>query len=103
MMIEEHFPRLRTAGEYAQLLGVSRAHFCAEVRRRCGLSPGQLVQQRTVLEAKRRLLHSSHTVSEIAYALEFGDPSYFVRFFKRLTGITPMQFRTAMRQDEAVS
>jgi AraC-like DNA-binding protein len=102
-MVEAHSPRMRTSGEYADLLGVSRAHFCAEVRRRCGLSPGQLIQQKTVLEAKRRLMHSSFTVSEIAYALEFEDPSYFVRFFKRQTGITPTQYRVAMRQDEAVS
>jgi AraC-like DNA-binding protein len=101
-LIEEHFPRLRTAGEYAELLGVSRTQFCAEVRRRCGLSPGQLIQLRKVLEAKRRLLHTAHTVSEIAYALEFEDPSYFVRYFKRRTGITPSQYRAAMLQDEAV-
>lgn len=103
LSLEEHFPRLRTAGQYAELLGMPRAQFCNEVRRRCGLNPGQLIQQRTVLEAKRKLLHTSLTVSEIAYALEFEDPSYFVRFFRRRTGTTPTQFRAAMREDEAVS
>jgi AraC-like DNA-binding protein len=102
LILEEQFPRLCSVGEYAELLGVSRAHFCAEVRRRCGLSPGQVIQLRKVLEAKRRLLHTSCTVSEIAYGLEFEDPSYFVRYFKRRTGITPSQYRAAMRQDEAV-
>jgi AraC-like DNA-binding protein len=45
------------------------------------------------LEAKRLLVHSMLTVSEIAYQLQFRDPSYFVRFFKRRTQLTPGDYR----------
>lgn len=46
-----------------------------------------------MLEARRLLVHSSMTVSEIAYHLRFQDPSYFGRFFRRHLGQTPGQYR----------
>ena len=48
---------------------------------------------RNAAEAKRMLVYSSLTVSEIAYSLNFNDHSYFNRFFKNGENITPEQFR----------
>ena len=52
-----------------------------------------MIQERTILEAKRLLLHSKKSCKEVAYALEFSDYSYFVKFFKKVTGISPTKFR----------
>ena len=52
-----------------------------------------LIQERMMAEAKRLLVYSSLTVSEIAYTLNFNDHSYFNRFFKKAENITPEQFR----------
>jgi AraC-like DNA-binding protein len=49
---------------------------------------------RVLLESKRLLYFSSLSVKEIGYELGFEDDSYFVRFFKRLTGLTPAQLRS---------
>jgi AraC family transcriptional activator of pobA len=57
-------------------------------------SPMQLVHARILLEAKRQLLYTSMTVSEIAYGLGFDDPAYFTRFFSQRTGISPRAFRS---------
>ena len=51
--------------------------------------------ERLLLESKRLLYFSSLSVKEIAYTLGFEDASYFVRFFKHLTGTTPLQLRTS--------
>jgi AraC family transcriptional activator of pobA len=42
------------------------------------------------------LLHTSLTVSEIAYGIGFEDPSYFIRFFRRLTGKTSLLFEISV-------
>jgi len=62
-------------------------------RRYAGQSAQALVHQRQLLEAKRLLVYSSMTLSQIADALQFSEPAYFSRFFKRLTGQTPSAFR----------
>jgi AraC-like DNA-binding protein len=52
-----------------------------------------LIHERMIAEAKRLLVYSSYTISEIAYQLNFNDNSYFNRFFKKAVSITPEQFR----------
>jgi AraC-like DNA-binding protein len=64
--------------------------------RHVGSSASELIHERIELEAKRLLVHSVLTVSEIAYQLQFRDPSYFVRFFKRRTNITPGDYRARL-------
>jgi len=63
-----------------------------------GVSAGALVRQRRILEAKRLLVHTDMTVSEIAYALNYADPSYFGRFFKRETNLTSSGFRQQFKR-----
>lgn len=46
-----------------------------------------------ISEAKRLLLYTDKTVSEISFTLDFSDPSYFVKYFKKLVGFTPQSFR----------
>ncbi|MHA6247602.1 helix-turn-helix domain-containing protein [Pontibacter sp. CAU 1760] len=56
-------------------------------------TPKELMQQRTLLEAQRLLVHSDLTSSEIAAELGYLDSAYFFRFFKKQSGVTPEQFR----------
>lgn len=56
-------------------------------------TPLQIINDRIVLEAKRQLQHTSLNIKEIGYNLGFEDSSYFVKFFKRLAGSMPSEFR----------
>ncbi|MEM8863761.1 MAG: helix-turn-helix transcriptional regulator, partial [Chloroflexota bacterium] len=58
-------------------------------------TPGQLIRQEVVLEAKRLFQHTDLTATEISYRLGFNDASYFGRFFKREVGVSPGKFRVA--------
>ncbi len=93
MALLQHFPRLRQAAPYAELLQVSLRELNLELKRRAGRTASALIHERAVLEAKRLLAQTSLTVSEIGFELQFEDPAYFVRFFRRETGGTPGQFR----------
>ncbi|MBX2962387.1 MAG: helix-turn-helix domain-containing protein [Cyclobacteriaceae bacterium] len=80
--------------EVAEQLNVSPQHLNTIVRKASGKSASQLISEQVILEAKRYLLHSDKNVSEIAFSLNFSDPSHFVKYFRKLTGETPQAFRS---------
>jgi AraC-like DNA-binding protein len=95
--ISTSFQSEHSVETYADTLGVSPGHLRDIVRATTGLTPGQMIRDRLIIEAKRLLLYSEMTVAEIGYALSFDDPSYFGRFFKRETKKSPKQFRLERR------
>ena len=92
-LVEENAIQEHRLQGYSEQLGVTIGHLTEMVKRVRGQSAGALVRQRILLEAKRLLVHSDLTVSQIAHQLNFKDPSYFGRFFKREANQTPRQFR----------
>jgi len=80
--------------EVASTLNISPQHLNAILKKASGRSASELIVEQVLLEAKRYLLHTDKTVSEIAFALSFTDPSHFVKHFKKSTGETPQAFRT---------
>lgn len=95
--IEERF-RLREPMEaHAAALGVSARRLRAACAAVAHQSPGDMLNQRAVLEAKRSLLYGNLSVAEVGYALGFADPAYFSRFFSRHAGVSPAAFRLGER------
>ncbi len=97
LFVEQHFRERHLPAAYAPLLGVTPNHLNDTVRSQSGQSAGSVIRERQVLEAKRLLLHSAWSVSEVAYHLGFKDPSYFSRFLARYTGGSPGAFREEIR------
>ena len=79
---------------YAEALGIVPKRFSAKVKRITGKSPSDLIAAEVVKNAKRLLLNSALTSSEIAERLNFATPSFFCRYFKRYVGLTPQEWRT---------
>ena len=92
-LIEANFLILKTPREYAARMNVTPNYLNALCKKKSGKSAGELIRQRILLEAKRLLAHTKLSASEIAYKLNFQDNSYFGRFFKKSTGLTPEGFR----------
>lgn len=86
--------QVRRVSEYADRLGISQNHLNDTVKSITGKSAGQLMREQIVRQASMCLKHSSKTISEIAYLLGFGDPSYFARYYKRHTGKMPSELRS---------
>jgi AraC-like DNA-binding protein len=80
------------------MLGVTTSHLSDSMRLETGLTAGELIRARLILEAKRLLLHSELTIAEIGYELGFGDPSYFSRFVRREIKTSPAEFRDRIRE-----
>lgn len=96
--IERHHHEWRMLEPYAKQLGVTVNYLNDVVRKVTGQAAGEHIRVRRLLDAKRLLLYSTMTVSEIGYQLGFGDPSYFSRFFRRYESVTPAEFRSQIRE-----
>lgn len=92
-LIEKHFREEKFPKFYADKLHVSPNHLNTVCRTYLGKQAGELIRERIVLEAKRMLINPQTTISSIAYDLNFSDNSYFTKFFKKLEGNTPEEFR----------
>jgi len=92
-LVEERVHREHRVAAYARALEISTGHLNEVSLRHLGRSAGRYVRTRLLIEAKRLLLGSQHSAERIARDLGFADPSYFGRFFRRETGVTPARFR----------
>jgi AraC-like DNA-binding protein len=97
-LVDDNYDTLHQVSDYAQLLNISPGHLNDIVRTHTGRTATSLIHQRIALESKRLLLHADLSVKEIGYSLGFDDAAYFNRFFKRVSGETPVSFRNSIRE-----
>ena len=86
-----------TVEAYAGRLGISTKHLIELCKRHTGKTPLKLIQEHVVAEAKKQLFHTDLSVKEIAYGLHFDEPGNFSKYFKALTGYTPVAYRRGIR------
>jgi len=92
-LVEENFMKMKLPKEYAALLYVTPNYLNSLCQDVLGVSAGEVIRERVILEAKRLLVNAGLSITQIAYKLNFQDNSYFTKFFKKHTGITPEEFR----------
>jgi len=97
-LIEDRFPQLHRAADYARVLGLTPGHLNALTKAATGQTARALIEARLVLEAKRLLAQSDATVAEMAAGLGFRDASYFGRYFRRHVGQPPGAFRATIHE-----
>lgn len=97
-LLDANINRWHQPADYADALNITVGHLNAVVKLQAGKTITELVQERFILEAKRTLFHTSLSVKEAAYMLGFEDAAYFNRIFKKLAGITPLEFRKQNRE-----
>ncbi len=91
--VSQHFLSVRKVSEYADMLHVSPDHLNRAIKSCSAKTAHEHIDEMLLMEAKTYLLHTFLTIAEIAYKLEFSDPSHFNRFFKKYCGQTPADFR----------
>lgn len=82
-----------SVSHYASILNTSPQNLNAVCRHAANLSAAEVLSEFIISEAKRLLIYTNKTISEISLLLNFNDSSHFVKYFKRFTGITPKKFR----------
>lgn len=92
-LLERYFLKEKTPAFYAAELHLSASAFSKKIKKQFGKTPLQLIQDRIILESKKKLHLTRSSVKEIAYALNFKDEFYFSRYFKKSVGISPIHYR----------
>jgi AraC family transcriptional regulator, transcriptional activator of pobA len=88
-LLEKEAGKLQRTRYYTSALSVSPRVLVDAVLAETGKSPSAWIRDRSLLEARRLLIYTDLTISEIAYRLNFRNVSYFVRFYRRLAGVPP--------------
>ena len=81
---------------YASRLCVTPRHMSTIVRNVSGKTAKYWLDEAIINAIKVQLHYSDKQVSEIAYDMDFPNPSFFCKYFKRLTGITPLEYRRGL-------
>lgn len=92
-LVEQKYPLGLKIPSFARELGVSESRLFSVIKRELGQSPGDILRQRLLLEARRLLAVTDLSVNEISWNLGFEDPAYFSRFFRESLGVTPSVYR----------
>lgn len=77
----------------ADKLCMSANYLSDLLRKETGMSALKHIQQKMIDVAKDRIVDSNKSISEISYDLGFPYPQHFTRWFKKMTGTTPNQYR----------
>jgi AraC family 4-hydroxyphenylacetate 3-monooxygenase operon regulatory protein len=92
-LVDMHFKTKRKVGDYADLLYKSPKTLSNLFAIYNQKSPQQIILERIALEAKRLITFTDKQNQEIAFELGFNDPAHFSRFFKKMTQMTPSEYR----------
>lgn len=96
-LTKEHFKTWKQPAQYAAALSISTAHLNDTVKSLTGSPVSVHIQEASIMEAKRLLYFTSNSVKEIAYEVGYEEPVYFGKLFKKVTSLTPLEFRKKFR------
>lgn len=100
-LLNEHFDNLlsgRTdqmfhSRDFAERLFIHPTHLGNTIKLTMGKSPCDLMEERMVEEAQKMLLTTNMSVAEIGNRLTYSESTNFIKFFKSMTGTTPLRYR----------
>jgi AraC-like DNA-binding protein len=95
-LIEKNFLKLKKPSEYADLINLSPSYLNNLCKENLGKTLTELIQDRVLLEAKRLFAYTDFTANQVSHKLNFSDTSYFNKFFKKNTGLSPEQFKESL-------
>ena len=93
-LLNAHISKNKQPAEYANMLNLTPYQLNKITKTAFGKTSSEFINEQIILESKRYLLSTSNQIKEIAYHLGYEDTSYFIRFFKKHTGLSPEAFRS---------
>ncbi len=96
--IDSHFRENLTLDQLAALAHINKYYLAHVFRREFGVSPINYLISRRIQESCMLLRDTDHTLSQIAHILGFSSQSYFSQCFRRVEGISPLEYRRRSRQ-----
>ena len=93
MLMERDYKISRDVNYYAELMNITPKYLTNIVRQVSGHTPKTIVDQYVILQIRMQLMRTSQSIKEMAWEYHFTDVSFFCRYFKKHTGMTPQHYR----------
>ena len=94
MLLEKDYKISRDVNYYAEKMNISSKYLTNIVSQVTGHTPKTIIDQYVILQLKMHLKRSTQSIKEMAWEFHFADVSFFCRYFKKHTGLTPQQIRS---------
>lgn len=94
-LVIQHYTHERNITYYAEHLGITPTHLSNTVKHVMGRTVMDIISETVITDAKAQLKSTIIPIREIADSLNFPNVSFFGKYFKRLTGISPQQYRNS--------
>ncbi len=98
-LLSQRIEKRASTRMFAEKLFIAPRHLTNTIRLTLGKSPCDVMEERLTDEAKKMLLDTSQTVAEISYRFGYNDTTNFIKFFKGMAGVTPLQFRKGLMKE----
>ncbi len=92
-LLETNYRKLKQVSNYAKKISVTEKRLNQATSKILDKSPKQMIDERVMLEAKRLLAHTNESVKEIGFDLGFDEPTNFIKYFRKHSHSTPVEFR----------
>lgn len=92
-LLRDHYRKERNVEFYADQLCLTPKYLSTMIKKTSGKSVPEWIRFALVMDAKMQLKYSTQTVQQISEELQFPNPSFFGRFFKKHVGVTPLEYR----------
>ena len=93
MLLEKDYKISRDVNYYAEQMNISSKYLTNIVNQVTGHTPKTIIDQYVILQLKMHLKRTTQSIKEMAWEFHFADVSFFCRYFKKHTGLTPQQIR----------
>lgn len=93
MLLEKDYKISRDVNYYARQMNISSKYLTNIVSHVTGHTPKTIIDQYVILQLKMHLKRTTQSIKEMAWEFHFADVSFFCRYFKKHTGLTPQQIR----------
>lgn len=94
MLLEKDYKISRDVNYYAAQMNISSKYLTNIVSQVTGHTPKTIIDQYVILQLKLHLKRTTQSIKEMAWEFHFADVSFFCRYFKKHTGLTPQQIRS---------
>lgn len=99
-LVNLYSDRERNIPFYADKLCLSPRYFSTLIQEQSGKTAKHWIDASVMTRAKVMLRHTPKTISQISTELNFPNDSFFCKFFRRLTGSSPTEYRDMGREDK---
>ena len=96
-LVEDNYVEHRDLAFYAEKMGLTPKYISTTIKQSSGKSAMEWIERYVTLDAITQLTSTKQSVKEIAYNLHFPSPSFFGKYFARVVGISPAQYRDKYR------